>query len=523
MSQNFSAPGSPGLAADSRTESIPGRLAVDWNRRFLILIGLVTLFRLVYLVVSPLSLAGDEAYYWDWSRRLAWGYFSKPPMVAWIIGLFSRTFGSTTAAVRLPSVVLGTISAVAVFLLARRMYGARTAFWAAAVGMASPGAAVLGYVMTIDAPLMCFWSLGLYFLWAGLEKKDGGLAEWLGLAVVIGLGLLSKQVMAGFIGLMFVFVAVSKEDRRLLKSPRLYLVTLLGLAALIPPVVWNAGHGWITLHHTEGHFAGSRSFFLFTFAEFIGGQLGVISPITWVLLVILAVLLLSRFKSLDRRSLYLLTFSIVPLAGIAALSLRQKIQPNWPAPVYTAGMVLLAAWGCEKISAGARLDSWRPWFKKGITVGAVMALFTYGLPFWAAFAPGRAASKVVDRVEGWGHFGREAGRALAEAPRPRSTFLLTFDRQLAAELAFYVPVRPRVFVWREPGAAPTSQYDIWEGPKTGLDALIICPENDGRAVTGAVSGYFEEVKPLAGVLRGNGQRGYTLYLGQSLKKWPGGK
>ncbi|MDR3568682.1 MAG: glycosyltransferase family 39 protein [Syntrophobacteraceae bacterium] len=521
MAINSSAAGSPGAADDSGSAYGRRQTATNWNKRFVILIGLVTLFRLVYLVVSPLSLAADEAYYWDWSRRLAWGYFSKPPMVAWIIGAFTRAFGSTTAAVRLPSVVLGTISSLAVFLLARRMYDARTAFWAAAVGMASPGAAALGYIMTIDAPLMCFWALGLYFFWAGVEKKEGGFGAWAGLAVVIGLGLLSKQVMGGFIVLMFVFVAVSKEDRRLLKSPRLYLVCLLGLAALLPDVLWNVGHGWITLHHTETHFAGSRSAFFLTFADFIGGQIALISPITWLLFVTVAGISLARFKSLDKRSLYLLTFSLVPLSGIAALSLRQKIQPNWPAAVYTAGIVLLAAWGCGKFSGGSRLDAWRPYFKKGIIVGAVMALCTYGLPFWAAAVPGRLASKVADRVEGWKHFGRQAGRALGDVPSPQRTFLLTFDRKLAAELAFYVPGHPRVYVWRAPGAPPTSQYDLWEGPKAGLDALIICPASDAGADTGAVSGYFGGgVKPLAGFVGGDGHRRYSLYLGSSLKKWP---
>src|SRR5271157_2283706 len=107
---------------------------MDWNKRFFLLLVLVTVFRLVYLIAAPLDLAADEAYYWDWSRQLDWGYFSKPPMVAWIIALFSRTIGSTTAIVRLPAVLLGTISTLEIFLLARRMYDSRTAFWAAAAG-----------------------------------------------------------------------------------------------------------------------------------------------------------------------------------------------------------------------------------------------------------------------------------------------------------------------------------------------------------------------------------------------------
>lgn len=519
MSLNSSKQGLSGAGPRSPGESLPGQSAVNWNRRFLILLALVTLVQLLYLFISRLSLAADEAYYWEWSRQVAWGYFEKPPMVAWIIALFTHVFGSNPVGVRLPSVVFGAISTTAVFLLARRMYDARTAFWTSAVAMASPGAAALGFVMTIDTPLMCFWSIALYLLWAGLEKRKSAFVEWLAVGVVIGLGLLSKQVMGGFIVLMFVYAVLSKEDRGLLKSPRLYLASLLGLSFLIPTLIWNAHHGWALLHCTEGHFGGSRSAFILTFGSFLGGQIGLISPITWVLFVCLSVALLVRLKSLDRRALYLLTFSILPLAGIAALSLRQKIQANWPAATYTAGMVLLAAWACGNISAGPKMDSWRPYFKKGIIVGAIMALFTYGLPYWAPLVPYRIADKVIDRVEGWGHFGRQAGRALAKTPHPKTTFLLTFDRMVSSELAFYVPGQPRVYTWHSPGTPRRSQYDLWSGPKTGWDALILVPKGGSRDIA-ALTGYFQSVKPLDRAIGGNLHRQYELYLGSGLKKWP---
>ena len=163
--------------------------------------------------------------------------------------------------------------------------------------------------------------------------------------------------------------------------------------------------------------------------------------------------------------LYLLCFSFVPLLGVAVLSLRQRIEPNWPATVYPAGMILLAAWGCGNISAGSRLDSWRPYFKKGVIVGAVMALLTYALPFWAGAAPGPWADRLIARLQGWRQLGVEAGRALGEVPRPQTTFILTFDRQLASELAFYVPGQPRVYTWRVPGGAPRASTTYGTGRK----------------------------------------------------------
>jgi len=492
---------------------------MDWNRRFFILLACATALRLAYLLVSPLDLVADEAYYWDWSRQLDWGYYSKPPMIAWIIALFSRTLGSSAAVVRLPAVLLGTVSAWALFALARRMYDSRTAFWAAAAGMASPGGSALSFMMTIDAPLLCFWSLALYLFWSVLEKDKGGEAGWFGLAVVIGLGLLSKQIMGCFIGIMFVFLAASAKDRRLLRSYRPYLYSILALAFLVPLLVWNANHGWITLHHTAGHFEGSRSFFLATTGEFIGAQIGVISPFTWLLFSALSVFLVLNFRSLDRRAIYLLCFSFLPLIGVFALSFRQRIEPNWPAAFYPAAMVLLAAWGCGVVSAGPLMDSWRPWFKKGVIVGAVMALLTYALPFWAGSAPGPWAQKLVDRLQGWRQLGLEAGKAFGEVPRPGSTFVFALNRQMTSELAFYMPGQPRVYDWGRTGI-PENQYDIWDGPPIGWDALLVLQESDSR-VSAAMSQYFQELRRLEPPPAQSGPtRRFGFFLGTSLKKWP---
>src|ERR1700741_1963750 len=41
---------------------------------------------LAYLAYDcPLDLSPDEAHYWDWSRHLDWSYYSKGPLVAYLI------------------------------------------------------------------------------------------------------------------------------------------------------------------------------------------------------------------------------------------------------------------------------------------------------------------------------------------------------------------------------------------------------------------------------------------------------
>ncbi|HWU81152.1 MAG TPA: 4-amino-4-deoxy-L-arabinose transferase, partial [Caulobacter sp.] len=70
-------------AHESREFSIEDRA---WRATLWMVAGL-TLVRLIALFVTPLELYPDEAQYWLWSRELAFGYFSKPPMIAWLIWL----------------------------------------------------------------------------------------------------------------------------------------------------------------------------------------------------------------------------------------------------------------------------------------------------------------------------------------------------------------------------------------------------------------------------------------------------
>ena len=79
----------------------------------------------------PLDLAPDEAHYWDWSRHLDWSYYSKGPLVAWLIrascelvGDWSEQHtGSLTFAVRLPAVLCGSLLLVSLYVLTVQVFG----------------------------------------------------------------------------------------------------------------------------------------------------------------------------------------------------------------------------------------------------------------------------------------------------------------------------------------------------------------------------------------------------------------
>ena len=113
------------------------------------------------------DLCGDEAEYWAWSRKLAWSYFSRGPVIAWLIrlgtellgGLSLKLTGSLMFAVRFPCVVLGGLTAWAIFRLAVLTTGAsRTGLIAVLLLPAIPVLRSGGVIVTSDTPLVCCWA-----------------------------------------------------------------------------------------------------------------------------------------------------------------------------------------------------------------------------------------------------------------------------------------------------------------------------------------------------------------------------
>ena len=95
----------------SATASPPAVMNVRFGYVLLALIAL-TAVRIWGLYVSTVDLYVDEAQYWAWSRDLAFGYFSKPPLLAWIIAASDQLCGSAEACVRGAFGCLSTSSAV---------------------------------------------------------------------------------------------------------------------------------------------------------------------------------------------------------------------------------------------------------------------------------------------------------------------------------------------------------------------------------------------------------------------------
>jgi undecaprenyl-diphosphatase len=510
-------------AADGQTGQDP-----VWLRRVLWLVGLLLIWRLVFAAIVPLDLIHDEAYYWDWSRQLDWGYYSKPPLIAWIIGLSTRIGGASAWVVRLPAVLLGTGGLLVVYALAGRLYGRRAGFWAAAAAATTPGNTVLSLLMTIDAPLLFCWCAGLYAFWRMLERSSDRWKWAVATAVSVGVGLLAKQTMIGFLGLGGLFVLTSPEDRRELVRPGLWLTAAAGLLFFTPVLWWNSHHGWIMFQHTSEHFGGDAPSWGKRFAtagEYILGQAGVVSPVTGLLVLILAVVGLWSYRRLARRERYLLCFGAVPLLGVLCLSFHQRIEPNWPAAFYMSMIVLLAGWATGGCDLGPRIDGFRRLFVPGVAVGALGCAATCALPFVLPLTP-LHGSKVdpTGRLRGWPQVAQQIETQLASFPDPNRTLLVSVTgRVAAAELAFYMDGNPRVYVY-DADPVIRSQYELWGGPHNavGHDALLITDAKHQR-LPESLQHAFERVQHLGDVvvpLGADRRLEFHVWQGSTLKAWP---
>lgn len=487
--------------------------AHDFQWSVFVFLFLLLVFKTLFIVFAPLELSPDEAYYWDWSRHLSWGYYSKPPMVAWLMALFTKLFGNNETGVRLPAALLSVTGLWFVYKLAREFYSERAAKWTLLAAIAAPGSVAMSFIMTIDAPLICFWSIGLYVFWRALQSS--GYAWWLLTGIVVGFGLLSKQTMVAFGVCAFLFMVFSRY-RRLLLTPMPYLAASIAFLMILPTLWWNYHHEWITFQHTAHHFEGLKQphvFDLLGLLGLFGTQIAIMSPAIGILAILAAgrmAVVLNRLRTEER---YLFFFGPLPFFLTMLLALRQDVNANWPAPFCLTFFLLLAGeW--DRGYAGVS-DRFRSWFRPAVVIGVVLAVIIQAAPLLlSASAYSGGKWDMTARLKGWKALAQEVHGRLAGI-QGEPPFLMSNRRQIVSVLAFYLPDQPQVLCWPEPGRI-RNQYDLWPAfaDKKGRSALIVIEHKD--PVPSSMTQSFDELLELPDIEIPLGQqtRHYRVLYGR---------
>jgi 4-amino-4-deoxy-L-arabinose transferase-like glycosyltransferase len=304
------------------------------------ILGAVTALRLIGLYFSTVDLFYDESQYWAWSRELAFGYVTKPPLLAWTISAASHVCGDSEACVRAPSPLFYFGTSLIVYAIARELYDARTAFFAAlSLGLA-PGVAFSARIISTDVPLLFFWSLALL---AYLKLLRAGIWRW---AVLLGLslgaGLLAKYAMVYFLLGIALAAWLDGGARRVLFTPMFWVGIAIAVLVVAPNAAWNLEHKFATLHEVSNNAIGDGiKLNLSKGLEFAGSQFGVFGPILFA--VLLTAIARITAPGIGRADRLMLAFAIPPLALIGAISFVTHANANWAATAFISGTVVAVA------------------------------------------------------------------------------------------------------------------------------------------------------------------------------------
>ena len=422
-----------------------------WFGRLVLVLSALLAVRIVALAFNATDLFFDEAQYWTWSQELAFGYYSKPPLIAWIIAGSTSLCGDSEFCIRLPSPVLHTMTALRLFWLASRLYGPREGFWTGVVFAMLPGVAFSANIISTDVPLLLFWAVALYALCVLIDTRRWWPARLLG--VSLGFGLNAKYAMAYFVLCTLVYAIATPARRSLLAETRWWTAIIIGVVLITPNLLWNIDHGFATFDHTVDNADWSGALFHPEKAvEFFAAQFGVFGPILFISLLIIAYRgLAGRLSGPDR---LLLAFALPVILIVLVQAFISRAHANWAAVSYVAATPLV---GATMFRDGARC-----WFRAALAIHfAAMTIIVAGFASAGSFMwPGGKDPYV--RTLGWKEIAAEVRRELSAgmaAGRPYRA-VVTTDRALTAELLYYLRTTPiPILRWR-PHASANDHYQL---------------------------------------------------------------
>ncbi|MEW5726803.1 MAG: glycosyltransferase family 39 protein [Pseudomonadota bacterium] len=430
-------------------------------------VGLMAAWRLAVLAADAPFLSFDEAQYWAWAQSLELGYYSKPPMVAWVIAATTAACGDGPGCVKAGSAIAHAGTAVVLYFLGRHLFGPRIGAWAAMTWSVVPAVSLSAVMITTDPFLLFFWALALLFLARAADAGPRPNRWWVLLGLAFGLGMLSKYAMILFAASAAIWLAWSPERRTLAKAPGPWLAMAIGLAVYAPNALWNAANGFVSYAHTKDNAnLGGELFHFDKLAEFVGGQFGVFGPIAMAALVAALVAAIRRPE--DDRERMLAAFTLPVLALMTVESFLSRANANWTAPAFVAGSVLVAAFLARRaprlLAASLALHV----AAAGLLYNLDAARAALGVAETARFDP-------LKRVRGWQEVGERVSAILAAHPGAR---LLADERKVMATLIYAVRPHPFDAVKWNPEGDVRDHYDQTTRLEPGEKLLILVTEQE---------------------------------------------
>ena len=459
-----------------------------WLIPALALVAAITAARVALLWLNRMDLFVDEAQYWLWGQELALGYYSKPPMIGWVIRAATDLAGSDAPFwVRLPAPLFHAATALVLGGIAARLFDARAAVLVAAGYATLPMVSLASVLISTDTIMFPFLALALLGYLRLLERGGAGTAALTGIA--LGLAFLSKYAAIYYLICAILAVLFVRGARPRLVDA-LVVLALFGLV-ISPNILWNVQHGFTTLQHTldnadwvrdPGARAGLNPDQL---AGFLGAQFAVFGPVLFGGLIWLTL----RAPQAGPERQFLLLFALPIIAIVCVQALLSKAYANWAAAAYLAGTVAVLPWLT------------RPWRVVSFMINGMVAVM---LPLVGVYAESLSYGP-QDRLVAARYLGRaEMSRAIIDAARAEGLeTVVAANRDLLADL-FYTGRDSglRFFALPPEGRAPHHYALKYPLPADMEGELLFVTRSATAPACAADSAAQATITPAQGAYRG---------------------
>lgn len=412
--------------------------------RYFLLLSLVLLAKslaiLFFIFFGEVGLGPDEAQYWTWSQDLDWGYYSKPAGIAWQIALGCKFFGNTELGVRFSAMIIGIALPLAVYFLAKACnLQANTAFWAGMIMAFSPLGVLASFLAITDGGIVLFWTLASIVIASALSKETSPNYAFVGFLVLCG-ALFKWQIYYIWIFVFLIMLFLFKLKLRPFMGG-----IALSLLGLVPSLIWNWKHQWVTFRHVAGNINAAPTnhthMLQGNFWAFLGEQAALLSPLLFILLVVAFIYLVCKSKEIPWSVYFcgMMSFIIILINCLNAIF--KKMQGNWCDFAYPSAIVFLCWYAFEKVSWG------KPWIKGGVILSVILCFFALSLPYVQSHVS-LSAFTIPYKINlfrhnvGWVKLGEDLKIAGYD---PKKHFLFSDKYQMSSILSFYGEDQKRAY------------------------------------------------------------------------------
>ncbi len=345
---------------------------------FVLLLAVWGILNLIQAKFTPLD--NDEAYYWMYSKYLAWGYFDHPPMIALMIKI-GYYFIHNELGLRLVIVLSQLIALLVIWKTTDREQQKENSgvlfFFMLVVVM--PVFNIFGFMATPDAPLILFSAIFLLVYKHFLDEDNWRNTFFLSLSMA---ALMYSKYHSG---LLIILVILSNP--KLLKNIRFYLASFVAFILFLPHILWQYSNGFPSFRY---HLVDRVSAFNPSHVpDYLAGQYFFHNPLIFTILI--WIMIKMKPKDLFNRALYFIITGFFVFFFIS--SFRYRVEPQWTALVSVPMVIILF-----------NNLNFKPWLKNYIKWVAVimfpMLLFVRAASAWD-FLPSQILKKEFHNKKQW--------------------------------------------------------------------------------------------------------------------------